>query len=135
MSYKTSALQMHGKLFQEEYKRFKKQFKSMCANNDWTLVDFHCGWECISCFIRDNKTGNYVYCLKQDWNTSGLLSDKAWVTDRWLVRECKHRKDYTGGVNNYFPYSSISEGIKSVLCCQKVKTYKKVLAYRSKKHR
>lgn len=125
-----STLKMHGKLFQNEFKTFKKEFKCMCIDNDWTLVEFSCGYESISIFIRDNKTGNYVYCSKQDWNTGGLSGNRAWRTDNWLVRECRNRKDFVGGINQFFPYSQISKGIRLCLQHQKIIPCKKILAHR-----
>lgn len=93
-----------------EYDSFQRKYtnylRSMCQNNNWTLVWASKGHYEFSAMIKDSN-GKFCYFSISDV--------RAWQ-DQWfnhiLIRGAKHEKDYTGMTNEYTSLPDAESHIK-----------------------
>jgi hypothetical protein len=81
----------------EEFKAFARMFRARIKKEagrfGLSLADFNTGHFYASGFLKNERTGNYVY-----FSTDDVRGSSRWYTDI-LVRSAKNEKDYTGGIN------------------------------------
>ena len=84
----------------EDYKTFERKYinllKTICKNNNWSLIKFNKNHYCFSAFIKGGTENKYVYIS---------ISDVRYFNNDWfnhiLIRTAKNEVDYKGGFNHY----------------------------------
>ncbi|MGN0960759.1 MAG: hypothetical protein ACI4PF_01005 [Christensenellales bacterium] len=84
----------------EDYKTFERKYtnllKTICKNNNWSLIKFNKNHYCFSAFIKGGTENKYVYIS---------ISDVRYFNNDWfnhiLIRTAKNEVDYKGGFNYY----------------------------------
>ena len=81
------------KTFQTKYINF---LKSICKDNNWSLIKVNKNHYCFSAFIKGGTENKCVYIS---------ISDVRYFNNDWynhiLVRTAKNEVDYKGGFNHY----------------------------------
>lgn len=96
----------------EDYKTFQMKYinylRSVCKDNDWTLVNVIRGHYEFSAFIR-NQTGRYVYFS---------ISDVRFWRNEWysriLIRTAESETDYHGGGNYHTRLPDLVSNVTSL---------------------
>ncbi len=88
-----------------EFAEFAKQVSSCLKKIEgYELVDFLRGHFYFSAFLKNIETGKLVYIS---------CFDVRHFPDRWyyglLIRTASHKKDFTGGSNNFIKFTKIKE--------------------------
>ena len=81
------------KTFQTKYINF---LKSICKENNWSLIKVNKNHYCFSAFIKGGTENKCVYIS---------ISDVRYFNNDWynhiLIRTAKNEVDYKGGFNHY----------------------------------
>ena len=89
--------------FAKEYKKeLAKQLPENCEIVAWNRGHFD-----ISCFIKNNATGKFLYLSTSDVR----YFRNAWY-ENILIRTAKHEKDYTGGRNDSTDWKGLKRNME-----------------------
>lgn len=95
------------KTFQTKYINF---LKSICTNNNWSLIKVNKNHYCFSAFIKGGTENKYVYIS---------ISDVRYFNNDWynhiLIRSAKNEVDYKGGFNHYTTLYNLESDICKLL--------------------